>query len=308
MSQLTIVMYHYVRDISQSRYPKIKGLETTGFRRQLDYLCANFNIVKAEDVIACVTQQKPLPEKSCFLTFDDGYKDHITHVLPELLSRNIQGSFFPPVKPIVEREILDVNRIHFVLAAANEYSMLVDDVNSLCLERGISESDLMSYRNQYAIPSRMDIADVMYIKHMLQHVLPESIRNDIASVLFQKYVKISEKEFAEELYLSVEETKNLVYNGMYVGSHGYKHLWFNKENIVSQRSEIDTSLKFLNDVGARTKDWIMCYPYGAYNADTLGVLKERECALGLTTKVGMAEVTESGALELSRYDTNDFPQ
>jgi len=308
MSQLTIIMYHYVRDIKKSRYPNIKGLEASGFRRQLDYLRDNFNIIKAEDVIACAKDGKPLPKKSCFLTFDDGFKDHIKYVLPELLTRNIQGAFFPPVKPVVEREILDVHRIHFILATTNDHLKLVDDVNSLSLDRGVSEIELASYRDEYFLPSRFDIAEVMYVKHMLQHVLPESIRNDIATVLFEKYAERTERDFAEELYLSVDETKSLVGSGMYVGSHGYLHRWLNKENIDLQRSEIDASLKFLKYVGARTEDWIMCYPYGAYNSDTLSVLKERKCVVGLTTKIGTAEVTKSHALELSRYDTNDFPQ
>ena len=39
---INIVMYHYVREIKSSNYPKIKGLEISGFRRQLDYLTNNF--------------------------------------------------------------------------------------------------------------------------------------------------------------------------------------------------------------------------------------------------------------------------
>jgi peptidoglycan/xylan/chitin deacetylase (PgdA/CDA1 family) len=308
MNEINIVMYHYVRDIKESKYPKIRGLETAGFRRQLDYLSGNFNIVKVEDVIACVKLGKQLPEKSCLLTFDDGYKDHLTCVLPELLKRNIQGSFFPPVKPVVERAILDVNRIHFILASTDNYSELVHDVDMLCLEHGITSTELSSYKVQYAVPSRYDIADVIYVKHVLQHVLAEDIRNAIASNLFQSYVKKTEIDFADELYLSFDETKTLVDNGMYVGNHGYRHLWLDKESVDSQSSEIDSSLKFLKDVGSSTEDWVMCYPYGVYNDDTLGILKDRKCAIGLTTKVGLAEVSQGSALELPRYDTNDFPQ
>ena len=52
----------------------------------------------------------------------------------------------------------------------------------------------------------------------------------------------------------------------------------------------------------------MCYPYGAYNSDTLDILKDRKCAVGLTTKVGIAKIPQDHGLELPRYDTNDFPQ
>jgi peptidoglycan/xylan/chitin deacetylase (PgdA/CDA1 family) len=308
MNYLTIVMYHYVRDIQESKYPKIKGLETTGFVRQLDYLIDNFNIIRAEDVINCVKQGKQLPERSCLLTFDDGYKDHITKVLPELLKRNIQGSFFLPAKCIIEREILDVNKIHFILACANNYEKLSNDLDSLCIEYGISAKQLSSYKAKFAIPFRYDTAEVMFVKNLLQHGLDEKIRNAIASKLFQIYVKKSEIDFNEELYLSFADAKTLINNGMYVGSHGYSHLWLEKETLESQSSEIDASLKFLRDIGSRTEDWIMCYPYGSYNSDTLDILKDRKCAVGLTSKVGLAKVPKDYGLELSRYDTNDFPQ
>ncbi len=308
MNDLTVIMYHYVREIKESEYPKIKGLEVSGFCRQLDYLSDNFNLVKAEDVITCVRQGKKLPSKSCLLTFDDGYKDYLTYVLPELLKRNIQGSFFLPVKPVVERELLDVHKIHFILASTENYSKLVKDVDAMWVEHGISDSDLSSYKEKYAVTSRYDIADVMYVKNVCQYVLSEGIRNAIVSKLFQIYVNKIEKDFANELYLSVDETKTLVESGMYVGSHGYRHLWLDKENYESQSLEIDSSLKFLKDVGSSTKDWIMCYPYGSYNSDTLRILKDRNCAIGLTTKVGVAEISLNSALELPRFDTNDFPQ
>ena len=95
---------------------------------------------------------------------------------------------------------------------------------------------------------------------------------------------------------------------MYVGSHGCRHLWLNKESKSSQILEIDLSLQFLKKVGAPTKDWIMCYPYGAYNNNTLNILKSKNCSIGLTTKSGFAELDQSNMLELRRFDTNDFPQ
>jgi peptidoglycan/xylan/chitin deacetylase (PgdA/CDA1 family) len=305
---INIVMYHYVREIKNSNYPNIKGLEISGFKRQLDYLTENFNIIKAEDIINFVKNDGNLPEKSCLLTFDDGYKDHLTFVLPELLKRKLQGSFFPPVKPVLEREILDVNKIHFILACTTNFKKMVIDLDKLCNEYGVTHNELDYFKSLYAIPSRYDNADIMYIKNILQHALSENIRNSITSKLFKTYVNRKELDFADELYLSRDETKKLIESGMYVGSHGYRHLWLDKESYESQSTEIDSSINFLENVGAITKNWIMCYPYGAYNENTLTILKKRNCAIGLTTKVGLAKISKEDSLELSRYDTNDYPQ
>jgi hypothetical protein len=50
----------------------------------------------------------------------------------------------------------------------------------------------------------------------------------------------------------------------------------------------------------------MCYPFGAYTAETLALLPAAGCALGLTTRVGVA-ADLSEPLVLPRLDTNDVP-
>ena len=36
--KVTIIMYHYVRDLKNGRYPKIKGLDILLFKEQIKYL------------------------------------------------------------------------------------------------------------------------------------------------------------------------------------------------------------------------------------------------------------------------------
>ena len=105
MSKLTIITYHYVRPIKSSRYPGIKGLEINSFKKQLDYLSKKYNFITAEQLIEYFLTKKKLPKNPCYLTFDDGFKDHIKYVLPELQLRKIQGSFFPPAQAIEKKEI-----------------------------------------------------------------------------------------------------------------------------------------------------------------------------------------------------------
>ena len=67
-------------------------------------------------------------------------------------------------------------------------------------------------------------------------------------------------------------------------------------------------MEFLEKIGAPTKNWIMCYPYGDYNKDTLKILKKLNCVIGITTKVDKVILGESDPLQYSRFDTNDYPQ
>ena len=307
-NHLTIVMYHYVRPIKKSQYPKIKGLELEGFKRQLDYLSSKYSIITAEQLIANSLGKEVLPKNPCYLTFDDGFRDHIDYVMPELLNRKLQGSFFPPANAIEKREMLNVHAIHFILASTNDFKELVVDINNACLIIGLTVADLKSLQKIWAVPSKYDSAERVYVKRMLQHVLPENDRSKIISDLFRKYVKKNMNDFADELYMSLLDIKNLINNGMYVGSHGCSHRWLNKESKSYQESDIKLSLKFLEKVGAPIKNWIMCYPYGGYNNDTLNILKSKNCLIGLTTISGLAQLDRFKMLELRRLNTNDFPQ
>lgn len=52
MKRLYIAMYHYVRDLKNSRYPGIKGLDYQLFKEQLQFFAQRFCPVTMEDVIA----------------------------------------------------------------------------------------------------------------------------------------------------------------------------------------------------------------------------------------------------------------
>ena len=307
-SKCTIVMYHYVRPIKSSPYTQLKGLEVEGFKRQLDYLQSKYTIISANDLIDSVTSLKKLPVNSCLLTFDDGYKDHVDYVLPILLARGITAAFFPPARAVLYREMLDVNSLHFILNCVDNLDALVPEMEKQALGLGVDEFELKKFKNIYCKPGRYDNANVIYLKRMLQFALPREIRSQILTTLFDKHVAINQTDFANELYLSLDDVKKLLDNGMYVGNHGYNHDWLNNLTLDQQKNEITLSLDFLSQVGARTSKWIMCYPYGAYNSTTINILRSMDCVIGLTTAVGVADLDPSNSFELKRFDTNDFPQ
>lgn len=308
---LTIVMYHYVRDLARTRYPRIKGLDVAGFRRQLDHLTSHFEIVRMEDVIGAVRGDTHLPPDAVLLTFDDGYAEHYTTVFPILHDRGLQGSFFPPVAPVTEGTLLDVNRVHFILASAPSSAPLAAAIDE-AVENGSREHDLQTvaeYRTEWAQANRFDDAETIYVKRMLQTALPPAVREEIARRLFERFVSVDEQAFAAELYLDRDQARLMVDCGMYFGSHGTSHLWLNHVDQTTRMDEIDGSLQFLADIGMPVDDqWVMCYPFGGWDDALVKLLRQRSCSLGLTTRVATARIGVDDPLTLPRHDTNDFPQ
>jgi peptidoglycan/xylan/chitin deacetylase (PgdA/CDA1 family) len=309
MSELTIVMYHYVRDLERSRYPGVKGRRVSEFRSQLDYIGRHYTVVAAEDVIAAAKGRARLPDKAAWLTFDDGYLDHFLTVFPLLHARGWQGSFFPPARAILERELLDVNKIQFVLVCQQDPAPILQEMRVFVNDRMGSDGLLGfdEYWKQLPKASRFDSAEVTFVKHMLQHALPEAMRTELSDQLFSRFVCVDPVAFASELYMNADQLRTMVRCGMYVGSHGDGHYWLDHLTPERQAVEIDRSKAFLRSIGAPDEDWVMCYPYGAHNDSLIDLLRQQRCVVALTTRVGVARIETDDLLTLPRLDTNDLP-
>lgn len=308
-SLVTIVMYHYVRDLEDSRYPQIKGLSMDSFRQQILYLKKHYKFITMEQLIESIKSGQPLSGKSVLLTFDDAYIDHYTQVFPFLTENNIQGSFFIPAKAVAENLLLNVNKIHFILATCTDKKLIVNDLLEI----------LDSFRNVYKIEtndfyikklshsSRFDPGEVNFIKRMLQVELDEPLRSLIVNKLFQKYVSVSEKIFSKELYLSTDQIKTMLRFGMHIGSHGYDHNWLSCLSKKNQEADLSKSVEFLMGLGVDEKHLTMCYPYGSFNENTILILSQMGFKAAFTTEVRVADLKKDGRYTLPRLDTNDIP-
>src|SRR5918911_2667335 len=115
-ARLNVVMYHYVRDLPRTRFPRIKGLLTDDFRLQVAWLSERHEMATLESALAFLTGEFRPARDLCLLTFDDGLKDHYTDVLPFLSERRIQGLFFV-ITSCLEGRVASVHKNHFLMAA-----------------------------------------------------------------------------------------------------------------------------------------------------------------------------------------------
>ena len=302
-------MYHYVRSLKNSAYPEIKGLEEIGFKNQLEYFKKKFEFGNFTDIIDSAYKNNEIKNNKIILTFDDGLKDHYTTVYPVLKKMEVKGYFFPPSKPIEERTVLDVHKIHFILASTPNKNQIVEEIfTSINRNKEIIKNKTpQEYFKELAIPNRFDTKEVIFIKKILQRELPLELRNKITDNLFKKFVTQDEPKFSEKLYMSLEEKKELSESGMIFGSHGHSHEWLSHIDNEKLINEIEISKKFCHKIDSKNNEIIMCYPYGDHNDQVINEISKRGFRAGLTTNVGDAEISKEKIFELCRYDTNDFP-
>ena len=310
MNNLTIVMYHYIRDLENSRYPNIKGLDQSLFKEQINYLQKNYYIITMEEVLFSIENQSKIPDKSVLLTFDDAYSDHYTNVFPVLNKYKLQGSFYAPVKAITDHEVLDVNKIHFILASVDNEAILVEDLKNLInvYKKQYKLEDFNYYYKRLAYSDRHDNKDIIFIKRLLQVELVESLRKKIVDTLFKKYIGINENAFSRELYMSEDQLKHMFESGHHIGNHGYNHYWWNSLSKEDMRDELEMSTNFLKKIGVDINNWTACYPYGSFDDQSIHMLKKMGYKLALTTEVGIASTNYETRFLMPRLDTNDLPK
>ena len=264
-----VIMYHYVRKLKGSRYSGIKGLELDFFRKQLAFLLQNgFRFVTLEDIL----QGRTLSSESVLMTFDDGYIDHYLNVFPLLEQNGIYGVFSMPGKILRERKILDVNKIHFILAEADVQVVKAKLFQKLDAYRS-TEFSYASNQDLYkklAIPGRYDGKDTIFVKRILQAELPERLRNMICDELFRELVADQESAFVDELYMSMDQIWTMRRHGMAFAVHGYDHYWMDRLSEQELRNDLTNALDVFDGI-IDADSWTNCYPYGACTDNVIRV-------------------------------------
>lgn len=307
--RVSIIMYHYVRNLSSSRFPDIKGLDVELFKKQIDFLEKNYTFISTEELIEALEHNLSLPKDSVLLTFDDGYIDHYTNVYPILSEREIPAFFSMPGKILAEGKVLDVNKIHFILASAPIEKIipkLYSELDKYRLDGWMIPENAELY-SKLAIPNRFDSADVVFVKRLLQVELDEKLRNIIVDSLFKSFIGINESSFAQELYMSYDQVKHMSkQDGITFGIHGYDHYWMNRLTPDCLKDDVQKALDVFDGIVDK-KRWICCYPYGSHSLDVISCVKNMGAVAGFGTEVNVASLCDDIRYSLPRLDTNDFP-
>ena len=307
-SVATVVMYHFVQPRGSGPAAGLKALDLAAFREQLAYLRRHYTPVSPFDLVTSAEQGTALPPRPVVLTFDDGYRGHREHVFPLLEAEGMTATFFPVAASLIDRQLLDVNRVQCILAAA-EVEQIVRDVEAVVDDASRSGrcSPPSEYRAKWWKPSRWDPPAVVYVKRLLQHALPDVVRAPLVGDLFRRHVTADERGFADELYMDVDDAREMAASGMTIGAHGDRHIRLPTLSRDGQAREIDGALRVLDAAGVARAPFVYCYANGEHDETSVDLLRARGCRAAFTTRPDVARLDGAEMLALPRLDANDVP-
>ena len=306
---MKVLYYHYVRP-APADMPHFRYLHLEDFRAQLDFLGEHHGFVERADFLEAVRAGTDFPQsepQGAVLTFDDGLRDHVDYVLPELESRGLWGMFFIPTGMYESGELLAPHRAHHLLGAHGGVDMLAALQERITPDMLVNEHREEFRKNTYADQDN-DSATGEF-KRILNYFIAPDARKAALDSLMTNYC--DEAALFKALYMKPVEIRLLAEKGMIVGSHSVSHPVFSTLSPKAQEQEITESFDFLEEASGGLGLRVFCYPYGhshTYNADTVQLLEQSGCRLAFTAEHRDVTVDDmAGApLELPRHDCNAF--
>lgn len=301
---LLVVMYHYVRDVRESRFPGIHAIGVDEFRAQVRDLVGRYEVPDVEGLLAFL-EGRYVPERPlCIFTFDDGFAEHAAVSASILREHRAYGMFFLATACQEEGAVLPVHKSHFLMgylgfeAYRERFQRLLADVGGF--PRDI---DPAAARGAY----RWDTLEVAVFKYMLNHRLPTGTRDAVLSRLFEQELG-SEGDFASSLYLTWEQAAAMQRDGMVIGGHSHTHPMLAMQPEQVQRQEIATCARLLTErLGARA-DRPFAYPFGkvhTFDHVTERLVEEAGFACAFSTETGMNEAWDR-RYAIRRFDPKDL--
>jgi peptidoglycan/xylan/chitin deacetylase (PgdA/CDA1 family) len=279
--ELTVMMYHYVRDPGDEAEARsgILGMSVKDFEAQLDELSRQHMFVTWPDVRMALQEDRPLPSSACLLTFDDGMLDHYLNVFKILRARKLSGLFF-----VLDRcencGLVLGHKIHFLLAKLGLVGLreaIWANLNAGQRERFTQAEK----RYQHRYPPISTDQRINLLKAVLQRDLSDEV-NMLLSELFEMHVG-SEHEIAQSYYLNTDQIREMAAGGMHFGGHGRGHPWFDWIDAEARTAEIKASAEWLRQF--EPGPWAFAYPYGGLSADSPHILQKHGFVAAFTTQI-----------------------
>lgn len=102
-----------------------KFISPESFRRQLIWLKGNMRILPLEQLIERWKLQKGLPEKSCAITFDDGYENLHRYAFPILRELAVPATVFATTEFVDQKIPLWVDMLEYAIGNAAKNSIAI---------------------------------------------------------------------------------------------------------------------------------------------------------------------------------------
>jgi peptidoglycan/xylan/chitin deacetylase (PgdA/CDA1 family) len=278
---LRILTYHRVAELKDTPTVDCRSVSATpsSFARQMRHLVRYYHVVSMPEVLDAVERNRPLPERSVLITFDDAYADFADIAWPILRRFRLPATVFVPTAYPDHPELAFWwDRLFQAFARTSRTGLRETPIGPLPL----------------ATPDQRRSSLRALQDHVttLAHARAMRLVDSVCAQLVESPVRGG-------CVLSWDQLRQLGQDGVTLGAHTRTHPLLTQLPPDKIREEVKGSQQDLKrEIGAALP--IFCYPGGDHNDAVTAILKEEGIQLGFTTLIGKNELEATDLLRLRR--------
>ena len=291
--RMPVLMYHRVID-DQHVYDvhSSSGIIVSKdvFRMQMATIRQWLNPIGIDEFVECLRSGRGIPQRSCLVTFDDGWVDNYDIALPIIREFTIPAVVFLPTNYISAdkmfwQEELLVSMSDAIASADEERLAMVSEIlNSGSQSYELTMDGVRTYISDLKTGHDSDIDEML---GRIRKITP-------AESELQHYNR----------YLTWSQVKEMQEQGLSFGSHAVSHRALDKLSERDCRNELRTSRRIIEEKIALPV-LSLAYPNGNYNADVVREARDAGYEVAFTTEPGFFD-RNADPLRVPRMNIHDI--
>jgi peptidoglycan/xylan/chitin deacetylase (PgdA/CDA1 family) len=231
-----------------------------------------------DQTVAILTGKEPFKPYSMVLTFDDGYRNNVTHALPVLQKHNAPATFFLSTGQVDRREPFWYDRLDYAIQHLRKEQHVFfagQDFSFRPKQTETSRAIFTTLRNTIKA-NKLPYHETMEIVNLMTNRLEENAGSRLADIF--------EKDHFTAI-MSWEDVKKVSDQGIIIGSHTVDHVILDQVDRVAVREQLISSKKAIEEQTGKTCLYF-CYPNGNWNKEIVSLVKETGFVAAVTTDRG----------------------
>jgi len=281
--RIVILMLHGVMDNSNETVwnPLRHRLSPDKLEEFMAALAKHYHFVSLQDAVDMLQGKRPVRPYSLVLTFDDGYRNNITHALPVLRRFNAPVTFFIATGFVDQPKPFWFDRLDYALqhisGDCREVTVAGQTVRIRIADRDALRASYSWFRTLAKAEYRSDVEFLQTMSDLAECLEGESgkalkdvIEDDgWASLLTWPEIEAASKE-----------------SYVCFGSHTVDHI---RLGLVDERVARDQLARSKHSLEQHTSRpcLCLCYPNGSFTDETVELVREGGYVCGVTTEDGL---------------------
>ena len=262
----SIFTYHRVNDWGDAFQP---AMPTAVFERQIRYVAAHYTVLTVEDLVDRMASGR-VPRDAVAITFDDGYRDNLTHAAPILARYRVPATMFLATGFMGSKEVPWYHRLADALQRTTRASVSSPSGEELPL--GDTAARLAALRR---------------LQGQLKTLAEDRFQTSLAGLLEGLGEPGSPAQ--RDLMLSWEDVLALRGLGFRIGAHTVSHPILSRLTLDRAREEILGSRRAI-EAAVGYSPRAFAYPNGGaadHTSDVVDLVRAAGFTCAVTTKFGM---------------------